>query len=88
MLTVDYIAKFGCIWFHSCLFELCISTVYTLTICSRDAGPEQSLVLFFNSIDFHVIFHFVRKFISFHLSYMGEILKIYFWIQDFEADFP
>ena len=42
MLTVDYIAKFV----HSCLFELCISTVNTLTICSCDAGPEQSLVLF------------------------------------------
>ena len=30
--------------FHSCIFELCISTVHTPT-CTGDAGPEQSLVL-------------------------------------------
>ena len=34
------------IWFHSCLFEFFISTVNTLTMCTCDAGPEQSLVLF------------------------------------------
>ena len=41
MLTVDFIAKYGCNLF-SFLF------IWTLHIdCSRDAGPEQSLVLFF-----------------------------------------
>ena len=43
--TVDYILNLDVICFHSCIFELCISTVHTPT-CTGDVGPEQSLVLF------------------------------------------
>ena len=34
------------IQFNSCIFELCILIVHTLKMCTDDAGPEQSLVLF------------------------------------------
>ena len=32
--------------FHSFIFKLCIMIVDKLKICTDDAGPEQSLVLF------------------------------------------
>ena len=32
--------------FHSFIFKLCIMNVHTLKMCTDDAGPEQSLVLF------------------------------------------
>ena len=32
--------------FHSFIFELCIMIVHTFKMCTGDAGPEQSLVLF------------------------------------------
>ena len=32
--------------FHSFIFKLCIMIVHTLKLCTGDAGPEQSLVLF------------------------------------------
>ena len=32
--------------FHSFIFKLCIMSVNTLKMCTDDAGPEQSLVLF------------------------------------------
>ena len=32
--------------FYSFIFKLCIMIVHTLDMCTSDAGPEQSLVLF------------------------------------------
>ena len=32
--------------FHSFIFELCIMIVHTLNMCTDNAEPEQSLVLF------------------------------------------
>ena len=32
--------------FHSFIFKFCIMIVNTLKMCTGDAGPEQSLVLF------------------------------------------
>ena len=32
--------------FHSFIFKLCIMIVHTLKMCTDDAGPELSLVLF------------------------------------------
>ena len=32
--------------FNSFIFKLCIRIVHTLKMCTGDAGPEQSLVLF------------------------------------------
>ena len=44
--------------FHSFIFKFCIMIVNTLKMCTGDAGPEQSLVLFLNNskeslLDFH-----------------------------------
>ena len=36
--------------FHSFILKLCIMIVYTLKMCTGDAGPEQSLVLFYHEI--------------------------------------
>ena len=36
--------------FHSFIFKLCITIVHTLKMCTSDAGPEQSLVLFSSEI--------------------------------------
>ena len=32
--------------FHTFIFKLCLMIVNTLKMCTGDAGPEQSLVLF------------------------------------------
>ena len=34
---------------HSFIFNLCTMIVHTLKMCTRDAGPEQSFVLFYLS---------------------------------------
>ena len=39
--TVDNIAKYRCNQISFLIFEFCISTVHTLKMCIRDAGPEQ-----------------------------------------------
>ena len=39
---------------HSVIFKLCIMIINTLKLCTGDAGPEQSLVLFY--LDFNIIF--------------------------------
>ena len=36
--------------FHSIIFNFCIMIVHTLKMCTGDAGSEQSLVLFCNSL--------------------------------------
>ena len=36
--------------FHSFIFKLCIMIVHTLKMCTDDAGPEQSLVLYIKRI--------------------------------------
>ena len=38
--------------FYSFIFKLCITIVHTLKMCTGDAGPEQSSVLFRCTIEF------------------------------------
>ena len=50
---------------NSFILKLCIMIVHTLKMCTRDAGPEQSLVLLKSVVFF---FYKIRPYIVFSLS--------------------
>ena len=50
--------------FHSFIFIFCITNVHTLNMCTRDAGPEQSLVFLLSVpviVQFYHAFSFSTK---------------------------